>query len=294
MAYYEVFKGTLTPQWTVSDRGITFKNTVYPWDQVSNPTVFNDPRTRLTNGVFQVTLGGKPRALAYATKDKARAREALAFIQDKLREQELIRSGVRPERLAEAMRETDRRRNLILFNANAIEDIMAIAGQVIPHSEELYVALKGTFKEYLFCTDKMVYIHKTGFMTGHTFGSGGFKMPYANITNAEVDYHMTTGYFELSSGGLQNRPLNYWNNKGNSPQKAPNAIAITGPVLKGQFEQASRFIMEKAGENRGHPTVVVKGEATLAEQIRDLKALVDEGLLTQEEFDAKKRQLLNI
>lgn len=71
MAYYEEFKATINPRWSVSEEGIRYRNKMYPWSQVSNPVVFNDPKTGLSNGVFQVVLGGKIRSLAYLTKDKA-------------------------------------------------------------------------------------------------------------------------------------------------------------------------------------------------------------------------------
>jgi hypothetical protein len=37
-----------------------------------------------------------------------------------------------------------------------------------------------------------------------------------------------------------------------------------------------------------------KGVVSVVEEIRGLKALVDEGILTQDEFETKKKQLLNI
>nr|WP_243861530.1 SHOCT domain-containing protein [Frigoribacterium endophyticum] len=47
------------------------------------------------------------------------------------------------------------------------------------------------------------------------------------------------------------------------------------------------------------PTVLVsstprKAEATLAEQLRQLAALRDDGILTEDEFTAKKTQLLGL
>ena len=298
MAYHAEFRAMLNPKWSVSEEGFRYKGKLYPWDQVSNPSVFNDPKTGLVNGVFHVTLDNRRRALAYLTKDKAKAQEAFAYMKQKIEEAQLIKSGVDPADVEETMKATDRKRHLVIFREDVLNDIMTVAEQVLPPDEELYVALKGAVKEYLFCTDKMVYIVKRGYATGHTFGGGAFKMPYANITNAEVDFHLTTGYFELSSGGLQNKPLNYWNNKANDPRKAPNAIALVGVNLRDLFEEASRFILEKSNEARNQVVVQmpapVQPTQSVADQIRELKALVDEGILTQEEFEAKKKQMLGI
>ena len=60
-----------------------------------------------------------------------------------------------------------------LYHQPAYLDLLInIANSVIGDNEILYVALKGTFKEFLFCTDKNVYIVKQGYMTGHTFCNG--------------------------------------------------------------------------------------------------------------------------
>lgn len=175
--------------------------------------------------------------------------------------------------------------------------LISMAKQSIGENETLYVALKGAFKEYLFCTDKKVYIVKKGFMTGHTFGSGDFKMPYSNITNAEVDYHFASGYFEISSGGLQNKRLNYWSKDPNQdPAKQPNCISIT--TDKELFKSASNFIMEMIAKQHSQTAtstaVNVVTEKSAAEQIKEFKELLDMGIITEEEFSAKKKQLLGI
>lgn len=50
--------------------------------------------------------------------------------------------------------------------------------EYVPADEKVVLALKGSNKEYLICTDKHVLIIKKGFMTGHTFGVGKFKIAY--------------------------------------------------------------------------------------------------------------------
>lgn len=59
-----------------------------------------------------------------------------------------------------------------------LSQTLEAAKGVIANDEVIIIALKGAFKEYLICTDKSVHIIKKGFMTGHTFGNGDFKMPY--------------------------------------------------------------------------------------------------------------------
>lgn len=194
----------------------------------------------------------------------------------------------------------ERMNNLVVSQENKTDELIAEMLETIPPEESLYVALKGREREYLFCTDKMVYIKKKGFMTGHRFGSGSFKMDYNNITNVEVDFHISSGYFELSSAGLQNKPLDVWKNGELDPMKVPNAISLVGKDQKEVFEKASRFIMQKVVEThsplQSHQTQSMDSTSVQSSvaQIREFKQLLDEGIITQEEFDAKKKQLLNL
>ena len=167
----------------------------------------------------------------------------------------------------------------------------AIEG-IVPEDEPILLELKGAFKEYLICTEKMVYIVKKGFMTGHTFGNGAFHLPYSSITNAEVNMHFASGYFELSGAGLENKQLSYWsNNKKDSAQQQPNVISLTSRANANDFREAAQFIMQRKSELESAPAVA---PVSAADEILKFKTLLDQGILTQEEFDAKKKQLLGL
>lgn len=164
--------------------------------------------------------------------------------------------------------------------------------------EEILLWLKGTFKEWLVCTNKQVFIVKKGFMTGHTFGNGVFQMPYKNIAGATVNYHLLSGYFELSAGGMQNTSKSYWSTKkGESPQEAPNCISLNDKKLAAKFKEACGFIMDKIQEQSQTGQVQNNSAsataASIPDQIKKLAELKDAGILTEDEFTQKKTQLLS-
>lgn len=170
----------------------------------------------------------------------------------------------------------------------------AIEG-IVPEDEPILLELKGAFKEYLICTEKMVYIVKKGFMTGHTFGNGAFHLPYSSITNAEVDMRLTTGYFELSGAGLENKHLSYWSNdKKDSAQQQPNVISLASRANANDFREAAQFIMQRKAELEEAEKPVVTQPVSAADEILKFKNLLDQGIISQEEFDAKKKQLLGL
>lgn len=164
--------------------------------------------------------------------------------------------------------------------------------------EEIHFQLKGAFKEGLVCTNKRVIILKSGLMTGQVFGSDAFQQPYSNIAGVQVKYNLMSGYFELSAGGMQNTVKNYWSTDKNSdPAKAPNCISLNSKSQANKFREACNFIMSKIDELHTPSSPVVSGPVQSAqddpmEALEKLGKLKTAGVLTDEEFQAKKAELL--
>lgn len=162
-------------------------------------------------------------------------------------------------------------------------------------NEKVELWLKGAFKEWLICTNKQVFIIKKGFMTGHTFGNGVFQMPYRNIAGATVNYHLLSGYFEISAGGMQNTAKDYWSSDKNSdPSKAPNCVSINDKALSAKFKEAAAFIMDKIQKlNDSQTNGTSSIDTDIPTQIKKLAELKDQGILTEDEFNKKKIELLS-
>lgn len=68
--------------------------------------------------------------------------------------------------------------------------------------------------------------------------------------------------------------------------------------LKHIFKDAARAFCAEVQKGKETKVIVEQPsgdrKATAAEEIKELKELLDEGILTQEEFDAKKKQILNL
>ncbi|VDG23711.1 SHOCT domain-containing protein [Lactiplantibacillus mudanjiangensis] len=158
---------------------------------------------------------------------------------------------------------------------------------------QVMIALKGAYKEYLITTGDEVIIAKTGYMTGHTFGYNVFRMPYQNITSVTVNFHLRTGYFEVAGGGVQSSPKSYWAQDETSSAKAPNTITLSDKYLKDAFTDAANIINKYVALS--HQQGIQPVAATdPAEEIRKYKQLADDGIISNEEFEAKKNQLLGL
>jgi len=156
-------------------------------------------------------------------------------------------------------------------------------------NETVFIKLRGTFTEALVCTSTRVMILKGGWMTGQIFGTDMFQCPYSNVAGAQVNFHLVTGYFELSTGGMQNTPKSFWNSdKSINAAKAPNCVSISGRDRAAEFRKACAFIMERAS-GRTNPQ---SGDDALG-ILERLARLRDAGVISVAEYQAKKAEILS-
>jgi hypothetical protein len=164
--------------------------------------------------------------------------------------------------------------------------------QTLARGERVFVQLRGAFQEALVCTDYRVIILKGGWMTGQWFGTDLFQCPYANVAGAQVSFHLLTGYFELSAGGMQNTRKSFWNSDAKvSAAKAPNCVAISGRERADRFRAACAFIMHRANHPHGAPAN--PSENAMVATLQQLAKLRDTGVISEAEFKAKKSEILS-
>lgn len=72
-----------------------------------------------------------------------------------------------------------------------------------------------------------------------------------------------------------------------------NSFTFEGSVLNGQMQEIADYIrakIEECKKQKSGQTVAVSA----ADELKKFKELLDSGVITQEEFDAKKKQLLGL
>lgn len=176
---------------------------------------------------------------------------------------------------------------------NALQKVLSAN---LGSDEQVLVRIKGAFKEALVCTDRRVMIVKSGFMTGQMFGSDVFQVAYGGIASAEVKYRILSGYFEVSTGGMQNLPKSYWSlDKNVRAENAPNCVSLNSRSQAASFRNACSFIMQRIELLRRAPVAPASGtgDVDIASALERLLRLKADGVLDQAEFDAAKRKLLS-
>lgn len=168
---------------------------------------------------------------------------------------------------------------------------------ILANGETVEVQLKGVWKEVLVCTDRRVLILKSGFMTGQLFGSNVFQVPYSNVSGVDVKFHLLTGYFELSTGGMQNTAKSYWAQSANAnPGRSPNCVTLNSRAQAARFRLACSAIMERVAQlhRPAAPAqpLALPTQDNPADAIERLWKLRTDGAISQEEYEAMKQRVV--
>lgn len=242
--------------WAVTDDFLRIRSKEYPYSELQSFRLVSTPTTPLTGGVIQVTTGGKILTLGFKYKDKERVHKAVQFVSDKIDE------------------------------ANGI--VKDYKYQLTAHTGTRLEV----YDDYLIIHHMQVGSALTNIARGGTLG--GKKIKFEDLTSVQFrePAGMTVGFLQFaypgsveSKGGVV-AMINDENSVPIQPSMVPLAQEIYNFIEKRRAEIKA--------ENKGGSGTTVIQEKSPAEQIKEFKELLDLGIISQEEFDAKKKQLLGL
>ena len=133
-------------------------------------------------------------------------------------------------------------------------------------------------------------------LTGN-FSDGEKTIYYADCIGIQFkESGMQLGYLQLETASalMNNRASNFFNE---------NSFTFEGSVLNSQMKEVADYIRIKVEECKEEWTTeqakatqsgVPASTISAADELKKFKELLDSGVITQEEFDAKKKQLLGL
>lgn len=152
----------------------------------------------------------------------------------------------------------------------------------------------GGLKDTLLVYDDRIVIMHRGALNAISMGVKGDKtIYYSDITSVQYKKPgFASGYIQFSiPGGNENKGGIF------GATTDENSITIGNANLAPMAEKIVDFVNKKIREFK---TRSVSGSATViqqnssADELKKFKELLDSGIITQEEFDAKKKQLLGL
>ena len=163
---------------------------------------------------------------------------------------------------------------------------------IIPEEEPAIIYLKGNGEEYLVGTNTQLYIIKKGLYLGQPKGKGYFQINYSKISSVQM-YRIQFGcsILHISGAGLPQAGKDVMYKYDLDFKDKLNVIVLKKNQVK-DFQEATEIIMGKVAESKR----TVKGKSQnnyVADELIKLKSLMDQGILTKEEFESLKRKLLS-
>lgn len=128
----------------------------------------------------------------------------------------------------------------------------------------------------------------TGLILGRSLTQGEKIIYYKDAIGVQYKpSSIADGYIQIetAAGGMTSSSSQY---------DGENAIQFSGKESNKEAEVIVAFIRKQIDEIKQAPAAGVEKQSSAAEELKKFKELLDMGILTQEEFDAKKKQLLGL
>ena len=123
-------------------------------------------------------------------------------------------------------------------------------------------------------------------------GNGEKTIYYADCIGVQYKSSpskMLRGFLQLETAGMQKNENNYY-----SENSFVWNIGKKSEVTNEQMEKVRDFIQEKIRLSKNPQIITSTPAPSTADELKKFKELLDMGIITQEEFDAKKKQLLGL
>lgn len=159
-------------------------------------------------------------------------------------------------------------------------------------NETVKVIILGMGDSALIGTERRVFIFKKGITGGVTLGTKLTSWDYKNLTGVQLETGKITGVLSLQGPGIMSQDLSSWsflNDNKNDAWSVPHALVI-GQV---QLEGARRGVV-KLRELISEAQQPVSSASTGINDLEKLAGLKEKGIITEEEFNQKKKQLLGL
>jgi len=171
------------------------------------------------------------------------------------------------------------------------KDANQLIDENLMNGESVLAIVRGTYDSAAIATDRRIFIFKKGMMSGAAMAKKLVTWDYRAVTGVQVETGMVSGTFVIQAAGAQVVDGSYWSTGKNDPAKASNALALT----RDHFDQAkagAAAIRQLVAAHHQPAAVTAPAATDPTDQLRKLGELRDAGVLTVEEFDTKKAELL--
>ncbi|BBN97452.1 DUF4429 domain-containing protein [Sporolactobacillus terrae] len=150
--------------------------------------------------------------------------------------------------------------------------------------------IKHPAKAEITVDENFITIHRKGMMSAAIHGmQGDKKIPLKSLTAIQFKKAgMTNGYIQFAYSGSRE-------SKGGLYDATKDENSVTfWPGNNSDMLELKEYLENKIVENLNKPAETIMNEKSDADELRKFKQLMDDGIISEEEFEAKKKQILGI
>jgi hypothetical protein len=168
---------------------------------------------------------------------------------------------------------------------------------VLEPGERIFVIVNGAYQQAVVGTDRRVFVYKAGNKTGSMWRRKLASWTYAEVADIELQVGVKSGVLTVHPHVMDPAIARYGAAGHGSPQQSPNAIMFAAKPGSMVVHRVDALRERVAAAQRAPQPVSAEAPAAdstdeIADEIRELGRLREDGLLTEEEFQAKKAELL--
>ena len=236
----------------VTERGVVYGKSLFPFENIDSINKQTDS-TGVTNGVYQMRTGGKLYLLVYKHADHDRALKALAYAQKRVGEH-------KEEEPAPTVGPD-----------GLVYDLNGVRGRHIKiYEDRVVLSVKATIGSFITGNisdgEKTIYFEDC---IGVQFKESGLQIGYLQ--------------FETAGRIMNNSASNFFNE---------NTFTYDTTVQTNEFMvKVAAYVKDRVRACKQKPAAAAPA-ASGADELLKFKNLLDMGVITQEEFDKKKQQIL--
>jgi len=181
---------------------------------------------------------------------------------------------------------------LIMDKVNLIENLGNRGEKLINSNlherENIELKIKGTYGEAVVLTNKRLYVLKWGYFAGSFLGGRSLGFEFKDITGVELKTGILTGTLEILTPATQNAQKSIWGTGNRNATTSDNVVTFTRDMFD-KFKESVKVIRGKINQT----STKTKSEGSIHD-LEKLAQLKDKGIITKEEFEAKKKQILGL
>lgn len=260
------FKASMQKAWTLLDDRLIFGDKEILLAEIQSVNVFSKP-TFATNGVIQVGVGGKIINLAYPKKAKEDGEKAIAYLQDNYGATEQLGNKKRANDIQAEINDLPCKDDW--GTRKEISELPNVLS-VDEHIKAMTSGLTDGNTWLIVCTNKRVLMLDKGMI----YGLKLIDIPLDRINSISHSKGLLLGKISITDGATTRTIENISN----------GTVSFFADTVNKEID------IYKQAKNT--PVTQVVNTTSTADELLKFKQLLDMGVLSQEEFDAKKRELL--